>query len=61
MRGGDRVINAEHAMARAEEEAHRARIVRELHRCVAELTESLMPPDMREAGLRLAYKSEDIT
>ncbi|WP_328491280.1 hypothetical protein [Streptomyces zaomyceticus] len=61
MSGVDQALDTMYAGVRAYREVHHARIVRELDSIAADLTETLLPPEMRAAGLRLTYNNEDIT
>jgi hypothetical protein len=44
-----------HAAARAERERFEQRITERAHELAAELTETLLPEEMRAAGLRFEY------
>jgi hypothetical protein len=56
----DQALDAIYAAVRADREAHRARIMGELDAIARELTETL-PPEMRTAGLRFVYETEETT
>ncbi|MFE1206296.1 hypothetical protein ACFW5V_31935 [Streptomyces sp. NPDC058762] len=60
MTGVDEALDAVYAAARADREAHQARIVGEMDALAAHLTETLLPPELRAAGLRIAYDTEDV-
>lgn len=54
----DQALDAVYAATRADREAHRARIVRELDAIAEDLTKT--PPELRAAGIRIAYDTEGI-
>ncbi|MEU2969070.1 hypothetical protein ABZ687_29335 [Streptomyces ardesiacus] len=56
----DQALAAVYAEARADREAHRARIVDEMDAIAVDLTETLLPPELRAAGLRIAYNTEEV-
>lgn len=56
----DQALDALYAAVRADREAHRARIMGELDAIAAELTETVLSPELRAAGLRLAYDMEGL-
>ncbi|MGW0032988.1 hypothetical protein ACWDXD_24625 [Streptomyces sp. NPDC003314] len=51
----DQAIDALYAEVRAYREAHRFRLLRELDITAAELTQTLLPPELRTVGFRLTY------
>ena len=55
----DQALDAVYAAARADREAHQARIMGELGAITAHLSDTLLPPELRAAGLRLAYDTEE--
>ncbi|MFI8206751.1 hypothetical protein [Streptomyces sp. NPDC085937] len=55
----DQMLNALYATARTDREAHHARILRELDATTETLTENLLPPEWRAAGLRFVYETEE--
>ncbi|QFG13221.1 hypothetical protein SEA_GILGAMESH_29 [Streptomyces phage Gilgamesh] len=56
----DQALDAVYAAAREDREAHRARIVGELDAIAAHLTETVLPPEMRAAGIRLEYDTKGL-
>ncbi|MER6109330.1 hypothetical protein [Streptomyces hirsutus] len=56
----DQVLDDLYAAARADREAHQARVMGELDAIAAHLTETLLPPELRAAGLRLEYDIEGL-
>ncbi|MFD9394178.1 hypothetical protein ACFWBB_26600 [Streptomyces sp. NPDC060000] len=56
----DQALDALYAATRANREAHRARIMGELDAIAENLTETLLPPELRAAGIRIAYDTEEI-
>ncbi|MFI7415339.1 hypothetical protein ACIBU0_42565 [Streptomyces sp. NPDC049627] len=56
----DQALDAVYAAARADREAHQARILGELDAIAEDLTEALLPPELRAAGFRFAYDTEGI-
>ena len=56
----DQALDALYAATRADREAHHARIMGELSAVAEQLTETL-PPELRAAGIRFAYETEDTT
>ncbi|MFK0159161.1 hypothetical protein ACIQVK_44710 [Streptomyces sp. NPDC090493] len=56
----DQALDALYATVRADREAHRARIMGELDAIAEHLTETLLPPELRAAGVRIAYNTEEI-
>jgi hypothetical protein len=57
----DQALDALYSEAREDREAHRARIMGELDAIAKNLTETLLPPEMRAAGFRLVYDMEEVT
>ncbi|WP_328373684.1 hypothetical protein OG800_50745 (plasmid) [Streptomyces sp. NBC_00445] len=49
------------AVYAADREAHRARIMGELDVIAENLTVTLLPPEMRAAGMRFVYEMEEET
>ena len=56
----DQALDAVYAAARADREAHQARILGELDAIAEDLTEALLSPELRAAGFRFAYDTEGI-
>ncbi|MFJ4084911.1 hypothetical protein ACIP2Z_38960 [Streptomyces iakyrus] len=53
-------LDAVYDAARADREAHQARIMGELDAIADHLTVALLSPELRAAGLRIAYDTEEI-
>ncbi|MDI3102063.1 hypothetical protein QJ054_34060 [Streptomyces sp. AN-3] len=56
----DQALDGLYAAARADREAHHTRILGELDALATDLTETLLPPELRAAGIRIAYNTEGI-
>ncbi|WP_405473977.1 hypothetical protein [Streptomyces canus] len=55
-----RVLEALHTAAAADREAGQARLLGEIDAAVEELTHTLLPQELRAAGVRLAYGTEGL-
>lgn len=55
----DQALDALYAEVRAVREAHRARMMGELDAIAENLTD-LLPPELRAAGLRIAYDTDEV-
>jgi hypothetical protein len=55
-----RALEALHAAADVDRETGQARVRREIDAAAEELTDTLLPPELRAAGVRLVYNTEGL-